>query len=58
MFSQPQNRHRFRDAENAARVRRWQQASAISLAGVIPDTSLCRQQRAIYEVGSPSLPWC
>lgn len=25
-LSQPQNRHYFRDAENAARVRRWQQA--------------------------------
>ncbi|MGC8553588.1 MAG: hypothetical protein ACP5O7_12090, partial [Phycisphaerae bacterium] len=25
-LSEPQNRHYFRDAENAARVRRWQQA--------------------------------
>ena len=25
-LSQPENRHYFRDAENAARVRRWQQA--------------------------------
>lgn len=47
-LSEPQNRHYFRDAENAARVRRWQQAHP----GYWRNTT--RSRRRTLQEASPS----
>ena len=48
-LSKPQNRHYFRDAENAARVRRWQQAHP----GYWRNTTRSRR-RTLQETSAPN----